>query len=309
MAMKRPAGFRVEAGLFWWQDRSAQVRKNTNQTMASAMIASAVLATRRLRTDGPRSACRASCALSTTCSPRLKGIASSLFPVRWKRPGREVVPARLARGRVMLGGAEIFGTQLRRRACLHAMLLSERAGSVPLVRYFVVVACVLLAMLAVANWSLPNPPPLPSQETEVDKSTLRIRSERKWPQKIEFDTAMDPFIAPSAPPAVATAAPAAAAATREKPALNALAQAKPPELEITKPKSKMRTVRRASRSAPRVVVAANPTAPGWSFGWGEQASGPQKQPVDTRTSSRNNWFGERSHQNVASWSWGGSNDW
>ena len=179
----------------------------------------------------------------------------------------------------------------------------------PLVRYFVVVTGVLLAMLAVANWSLPNPAPLPSQETEVDKTTLRIRSERKWPQKIEFDTAMDPFIAPSAPPAVASAAQAATAAPHEKPALEALAQAKPPEPEITKPKSKMRTARRLPRSAPRVVVAADPTTPGWSFGWGEPTPGPQKQSVDTRTSPRNNWFGERNRQNVASWNWGGSNDW
>ncbi|MBV8920251.1 hypothetical protein [Bradyrhizobium sp.] len=178
----------------------------------------------------------------------------------------------------------------------------------PLVRYFVVVTGVLLAMLTVANWSLPSPPPLPSQETEVDKSTLRIRSEHKWPQKIEFDTAMHPFIAASAPRAVATAAPPAAAAP-QKPALDALAQAKLPEPEIAKPKSKMRTARRTPRSAPRVVVAANPTAPGWSFGWGEPAPGPQKQSADTRTSARNTWFGERTRQNVASWNWGGSNDW
>jgi hypothetical protein len=171
----------------------------------------------------------------------------------------------------------------------------------------VVVTGVLLAMLAVANWYLPTPSPLPNQPMEVDKSTLRIRSERKWPQKIEFDTAMDPFIAPSAPRA-ATAAPAVAAAPLEKPALDALAQAKPPEPWITKPKSKIRTARRAPRSAPRVVVAANPGTPGWSFGWGEPTPGPQKQAVDTR-SSRNNWFGERNRQNVASWSWGGSNDW
>ena len=174
----------------------------------------------------------------------------------------------------------------------------------PLVRYFVVVTGVLLAMLAVANWSLPSPPPLPNQAADIDKTTLRIRSERKWPQKIEFDTAMDPFIASSAP-RLAIAVPAM---QPEKPPLDALAQAKPPEPGITKPKSKIRTARRAPRSAPRVVVAANPGTPGWSFGWGEPTPGPQKQPVDTR-SPRNNWFGERSRQNVASWSWGNSNDW
>jgi len=180
---------------------------------------------------------------------------------------------------------------------------------VPLVRYFVVVTSVLLAMLAVANWYLPSPPPLPNQAAEIDKTTLRIRSERKWPQKIEFDTAMDPFIAASAPRTVASAAPAVAAAPREKPALDALAQAKLPEAEIAKPKSKTRSVRRAPRSTPRVVVAANPPTPGWSFGWGEPTPGPQKQPVDSRQSSRNNWFGERNRQNVASRGWGSPNDW
>jgi hypothetical protein len=177
----------------------------------------------------------------------------------------------------------------------------ERAGSVPLVRYFVVVTGVLLAMLAVANWSLPSPPSLPNQPTEVDKSTLRIRSERKWPQKIEFDTAMDPFIAPSAP-RIATALPAM---QPEKPPLDALAQAKPAEPQITKPKPRTRTARRA----PRVVVAANPTGPAWSFGWGEPAPSPVRQSVDAHAASRGGMFGERSRQNVASWSWGSSNDW
>jgi hypothetical protein len=181
----------------------------------------------------------------------------------------------------------------------------ERAGSVPLVRYFVVVTGVLLAMLAVANWSLPSPPSLPNQPTEVDKSTLRIRSERKWPQKIEFDTAMDPFIAPSAP-RIATALPAM---QPEKPPLDALAQAKPAEPQITKPKPRTRTARRAPRSAPRVVVAANPTGPAWSFGWGEPAPSPVRQSVDAHAASRGGMFGERSRQNVASWSWGSSNDW
>jgi hypothetical protein len=176
---------------------------------------------------------------------------------------------------------------------------------VPLVRYFVVVTGVLLAMLAAANWYLPSPPPLPNQSTEVDKTTLRIRSERKWPQKIEFDTAMDPFIAPSAP-RIAIAAPAVQA---EKPTLEALARVKPSEPQISKAKPRTRTARRTPRSAPRVVIAANPTAPAWSFGWGEPAPGPVRQSVEARASSRNSLFGESNRQKVVSWSSGGLSDW
>ena len=175
----------------------------------------------------------------------------------------------------------------------------------PLVRYLVVVTGVLLAMLAVANWYLPSPPSLPNQPTEVDKSTLRIHSERKWPQKIEFDTAMQPFIAPSAPH-IATAAPAV---QPEKPPLEALAQVKPSEPQITKPKPRTRMARRAPRSAPRVVVAANPTEPAWSFGWGEPAPSAVRPPADTRAASRGGMFGDRNRQRVVSWGSGGFSDW
>jgi hypothetical protein len=179
---------------------------------------------------------------------------------------------------------------------------------VPLVRYFVVVAGALLAMLAAANWFLPSPPPLASQEAEVDKSTLRIRSERKWPQKVEFDTEMQPFIAPSAP-TIAAVMPTVADAQREKPPLDALAQAKPSEPQIAKPRPRVRTARRAPRSAPRVVVAANPAAPAWSFGWGEPAAGPTRPSLDVHTSSRYGMFAERNRQRIVSWSSGGFGDW
>jgi len=192
-------------------------------------------------------------------------------------------------------------------SCCNAAV-SRRAGSVPLVRYFVVVAGVLLAILVVANWCLPGEPPMLSSATAIDRSTLRIRSEHKWPQKIEFDTAMQPFIAPSAP-AVAMTAETTAAAHPDKPPLDALAQAKPSEPAIAKPKPRLRTARRTPRSAPRIVVAANPASPAGLFGWGEPTSGPQKQSADTHTPPRNGWFGERNRQNIVSWSSGGANDW
>jgi hypothetical protein len=188
------------------------------------------------------------------------------------------------------------------------MLRCAKGRSVPLLRYFVVVAGVLLAMLAVVNWCAPSPPPAASHEASVDKSTLHIRSDHKWPQKIEFDTAMQPFTAPSMPTA-AIATPVAVPGPPEKPALDALAQAKPSEPQIAKPKPRVRTARRAPRSAPRTVVAVNPAPQPGLFGWGEPALGPQRPSADTRTSSHNGWFGERNRENIVSWGSGGASDW
>lgn len=69
----------------------------------------------------------------------------------------------------------------------------------PLARYFVFVGGALMALLfvldlfspkAVANNSAQN------AATVVDKSTLRIRSEQKWPERVVFDTTQ-PTIAPT----------------------------------------------------------------------------------------------------------------
>jgi hypothetical protein len=149
--------------------------------------------------------------------------------------------------------------------CLYCSNPAGAKGrSVPLVRYFVVVSGVLLAMLLVANWYLPSPPAMPNEDPPIDRTTLRIRSERVWPQKVQFDTSIAPFLAPSAPVIAAAAAPA----NPQKPAPNAMAQAKPPEPQIAKPKLRARVkYRTAPRSPPPIRFAVNPTPPVWSFGW------------------------------------------
>jgi hypothetical protein len=57
----------------------------------------------------------------------------------------------------------------------------------PLVRYFLWVGSVLLALLFIADASLPN---LPAGKTTTDRPSpaIRIHSERKWPERIVFDT-------------------------------------------------------------------------------------------------------------------------
>jgi hypothetical protein len=56
-------------------------------------------------------------------------------------------------------------------------------------RYFMVVGSALMALLLIAGWSLPEPPPGFRNRPEIiDRAIIRIRSDRKWPEKIVLDT-------------------------------------------------------------------------------------------------------------------------
>jgi len=75
----------------------------------------------------------------------------------------------------------------------------------PLLRYFLYVGGALLALLFVADILLPTQP-LPGflSVADADRPAVRIHSERKWPERIVFDTS-----APAAKPSVmAEAGPA-----------------------------------------------------------------------------------------------------
>jgi hypothetical protein len=67
----------------------------------------------------------------------------------------------------------------------------------PVLRYFAFVGGVLLALLFVANAYSPAPPVAAKADTvaAVENPTLRIRSDRKWPEAIVFDTSR-PTVAP-----------------------------------------------------------------------------------------------------------------
>jgi hypothetical protein len=64
---------------------------------------------------------------------------------------------------------------------------------VPIVRYFMVVGSALVFLLLIAGWSLPEPPPSFPDRPEIDRATIRIRSERKWPEKVVLDTNQPTF--------------------------------------------------------------------------------------------------------------------
>jgi hypothetical protein len=69
----------------------------------------------------------------------------------------------------------------------------------PVARYFVFVGGALMALLFVFDFFSPKAAADNGVQSSgfVDKSTLRIRSDQKWPERIVFDTTQ-PTIAPKA---------------------------------------------------------------------------------------------------------------
>jgi hypothetical protein len=86
----------------------------------------------------------------------------------------------------------------------------------PLVRYFFLVGGVLLALLFVAGLYLPKSPAV-EQTADIDRQVIRIHSDRKWPERIVFDTSR-PTTTPEAMAASVTPAPTPATATATPPA-------------------------------------------------------------------------------------------
>ena len=79
-------------------------------------------------------------------------------------------------------------------------------GDMPLLRYFLFVGGALLALLFVCDAVLPQVP-LPGNLTSgSDLPAVRIHSDRKWPERVVFNTNLPPM----APVTVATAAAAPA---------------------------------------------------------------------------------------------------
>src|SRR5258705_13929515 len=123
----------------------------------------------------------------------------------------------------------------------------------PTARYFIIVGGTLAALLFIAGWCLPTPPAMfADQPLALDRAIIRIKSERKWPEKVVLDTSQ-PTIAP---PAVKD--PPAAQSVRLPPdeagdqsSLEALAQLKPdiPSAAVDRPTLQIkRGVARTARS-------------------------------------------------------------
>jgi hypothetical protein len=68
----------------------------------------------------------------------------------------------------------------------------------PVLRYFILVGGVLLALLFVADAYAPPQPVAAKADAvaAIENPTLRIRSDRKWPQAIVFDTTQPTIVPP-----------------------------------------------------------------------------------------------------------------
>jgi hypothetical protein len=118
----------------------------------------------------------------------------------------------------------------------------------PLGRYFTLIGSVLLALLFLANWCLPQQAATPAG-TDVDRTVIRLHSSHKWPERIVIDTNRPTIVPPSAKVAtLAVRSPPAARPPREAFALATPDQTVAPAIALkSAPKHRMGTVRASGR--------------------------------------------------------------
>jgi hypothetical protein len=135
------------------------------------------------------------------------------------------------------------------------------ALNMPLLRYFLFTGGVLLALLFAFDAWAPPPHAASATPTAIDYlPVLRIHSERKWPERIVFDTNV-PAMAPTNIPAeavTATDVPAPIGLPAAARVRDTFAQFEPvyPKRGLPKLQQKRRIAR--SRASPSIAVAQQP---------------------------------------------------
>jgi hypothetical protein len=135
----------------------------------------------------------------------------------------------------------------------------------PVLRYFLFVGGALLALLFAVDAFSPKEPVVAAADASAAPANpaLRIRSDRKWPDRIVFDTSM-PTIVPPAQTAASEASPppptAAGEFTAKARVRESFAQFRPadeskPEAKPQPPKRKI-AKHRAPPAAPQVALVA-----------------------------------------------------
>jgi hypothetical protein len=140
----------------------------------------------------------------------------------------------------------------------------------PLMRYFLYVGAALLVLLFVAGEAFPTLPVAPAAQgthTAADLSVIRIHTDRKWPERVVFDTSA-PTIAPAQTQIaknseVGVADPVTVAdASTKVTGRDAFAQLAPTDLKkpSPKPQQKRKVAKRrvAPPTAPTMLVAQRP---------------------------------------------------
>ena len=137
----------------------------------------------------------------------------------------------------------------------------------PLARYFGVVGGVLLTLLFFLNAFLPKLPEATEVRT-VDKSVIRIHSDRKWPERIVFDTSQPTLIPPQAAKSLEANVPAqarvadVAGKARGRDSLAELQTTDQAQAQLSQPKKLenkvVRKRRIARRPPPGILIAQQP---------------------------------------------------
>jgi hypothetical protein len=138
----------------------------------------------------------------------------------------------------------------------------------PLVRYFAYVGGVLLALLFIADFSLPKLPL--AEATDPQLPLIHISSERKWPERVVFDTSiqMNILAGPRTFGAELPAAPAAADVSAK--ARQAFAQLRSSSTNASRTSDRTRRGSKPQHQfnlARRSVVPAIRVARHPQFGW------------------------------------------
>ena len=137
----------------------------------------------------------------------------------------------------------------------------------PLARYFSFVGGVLLALLFILDAFFPKVPA--DERASSNVPIIRIHSDRKWPERIVFDTSVPTII----PAQIASGEPSilppgtsgdVAVKARER---EAFAQMQPSDTKQAKSRRPEPKPQRKSRIARRYVPPNFTSAPPWQFGW------------------------------------------
>jgi hypothetical protein len=135
----------------------------------------------------------------------------------------------------------------------------------PVARYFFFVGGVLLALLFAVDAMLPTlsgDPALSKDSVRADsgpdKRIIRIHSDRKWPERIVFDTSL-PTIVPTSTAKAEAVAPASTEASPKARVREAFAQFAPSEPKKPEPKpQRKRRIAKARVAPPTMLVAQQP---------------------------------------------------
>lgn len=126
------------------------------------------------------------------------------------------------------------------------------------VRYFFYVGGVLLALLFVSDAYLPKSPAM--ERADGDLPVIRIHSDRKWPERVVFDTSRPAIVPPQTQAVAAVQPPANAPEFSAKARVReAFAQFVPPEPKKPAPKVQhKRKIAQRHAAPPMMLVAQQP---------------------------------------------------